>query len=310
MARRKGFCLPALPRRVSKRTGILLALATAVLWGTMPLAGKVALTGASPYFITFFRFLTAGLVLAGLLLLLRRDKDLALVKRPPWVLLVASLGLVGNYVLYIVGLQHTTATAAQFMVQMGGVFLVAWSVLFLGERLTPARALGIALAVAGVLLVSWNGEPLEGLFGSEHLLGNLLVLASAASWSVYAALQKRLGARHSAHAVLVGVYLAGALFTSPGAFAIPWGASLLVWGFIAYLVLNTLLAYGAFAESLRHVDASVTTVITTFAPVVTVAIVATVNAFLPGTYPGDLTPYTLLGGGCILAGILVVIRER
>ena len=285
-------------------------MVTAFFWGTMPVAGKVVLLGASPFFVTFVRFLTAGLLLAVALVLFRRREELHLLRKPPWLLLAATLGLVGNYVLYIVGLQYTTATAAQFIIQTGTVFLVAWSALFLKERLTARRVAGMALAITGVLIVSWNGQSLDVLVGSDIFVGNLIIVASALCWSLYAVLQKGLGRRYTSYATLIVVYFAGALITSPGALILPTEATWVVWVALAYLCLNTLLAYGAFAESLQHVDASTTSVIVTFAPLVTVVLVALLAPLAPHLYAGEITRYTLAGGALILAGILTVIRER
>jgi hypothetical protein len=47
---------------------------------------------------------------------------------------------------------------------------------WMGERLTAPRALGIGLAVAGVLLVISHAEPDEG--ARDPLIGNLLMFAS------------------------------------------------------------------------------------------------------------------------------------
>ncbi|HWG91742.1 MAG TPA: DMT family transporter [Candidatus Thermoplasmatota archaeon] len=294
---------------MSKRTGVLLALVTAAFWGTMPIAGKIALDGISPYFISWFRFVTAALILGGLLWWQGRAET-QLLRRPPLLMVVAAAGLAGNYILYIAGLQYTTATAAQFIVQTGTIFLVTWSALFLGERVGPLRVIGVAITLGGVFLVTWNGESLEGLWSSDTLLGNLMVMGSALSWSLYAVLQKRLGRDHSAAGILLVVYASGAVLTLPAGVLVPAEAPWWAWVALLFLVVNTIIAYGAFAESLRHVDAAVTSTVAAFAPVLTVVGVAIANHFWPGSYPGEFTLYTLAGGTLILVGIVVVLRSQ
>lgn len=47
------------------KRGFVLALVTATAWGLLPLALKITLDVLDPYTITWFRFLTAALVLGA-----------------------------------------------------------------------------------------------------------------------------------------------------------------------------------------------------------------------------------------------------
>jgi drug/metabolite transporter (DMT)-like permease len=87
------------------KRGFVLALVTATAWGLLPLALKITLDVLDPYTITWFRFLTAALVLGGILAVTRRLPALGSLDRRTWVIFcVALLGLVGNFVLYLVAL--------------------------------------------------------------------------------------------------------------------------------------------------------------------------------------------------------------
>lgn len=294
----------------SPRLGLLLALATAFLWGTMPIAGKLALQGFGPLAITALRFLGGALVLGGFLAW-RGRPTLAALRERPVVTLLAGVGLTGNYILYIVGLQYTAQTAAQLVVQLANVFFLAWGVLFFGEKLTRIRVGGITLAILGVALVTWNGESWETLRESASLRGNLLVAAAALSWSGYAALQKLVNRTHASFVVLTGVLAAGALYTAPalGGVTAAGAAGALAIAALLYLILNTVAAYGSFAESLQHMDAGQVSVILAFAPVVTVILTAIQQAIWPHLVAEDaLTPWTLAGTVLVVAGIVLVVR--
>lgn len=295
----------------SSRRGVLLALTTAILWGTIPIAGKVALQGIQPVALSFLRLAAAGFLMLAFLRIVH-PRDLASLRRPPLlVAAIAGLALAGNYVLYLEGLARTTATAAQLIIQLASVFLVIWGVVLFHEEASRIRVAGTLSAVAGVLLVSWNGHPLTALLDSRYLVGNLFIAAAALSWSFYAVAQKRMNAGAASGANLAIILLIAALVTSvPAIPAIPSSLAWLPLVAAVYLVLNTFVAYGAFAESLRHLDASKTAVITTFAPVITMILVLPARFLAPTLFSGDaLTGYTVAGAALILGGILLVVRE-
>lgn len=79
------------------KRGFALALVTAIAWGLLPLALKITLEVLDPYTITWFRFLTAALVLAGILAVTRRLPSLGSLDGRAWLIFgVALSGLVGN----------------------------------------------------------------------------------------------------------------------------------------------------------------------------------------------------------------------
>ena len=80
------------------------------MWGLLPIALQITLEEMDGYTITWYRF-TAATVLLGVDQALRgglpriRGKGMSV-----WGLLaLATLGLGGNYILYIFGLSHTSA---------------------------------------------------------------------------------------------------------------------------------------------------------------------------------------------------------
>ena len=62
--------------------------------------------------------------------------------------------------------------------------------LLLGERITPARALGLGLIVAGDLLVG-GASLLRAFDGGAVWKGDLLFMAAAMSWAMYSVLARR-----------------------------------------------------------------------------------------------------------------------
>src|SRR5688572_27008027 len=101
-------------RPTNWKVGFTLALTTAALWGVLPIALKVVLEGMDAYTIVWWRFAAAmaglGAFLAwrGQLPRLARSGRFALA-----LLAVATVALIGNYVLYLVALDHVTPSVTQ-----------------------------------------------------------------------------------------------------------------------------------------------------------------------------------------------------
>lgn len=296
---------------MTRRLGIALAVGTAVLWGTLPIAVKVALKGFGPFAISATRFAIAAVVLT-LAMARFRPRALSILRDPPLLVVPVALALAGNYVIYAIGVDLTTASAAQIVVQMSSVFLVIWGVVLFGEKLTTRRAAGALAAFAGVFVVTWNGEPLRQILASRFVLGNALVVLAAFVWSLYATGQKQLNRDHTSYQVLVAVYIACAIvLAGPALVEAPATLAAVPVAALLYLGFNTLAAYGSFAEALKHADASTVAVIITLTPVFTLVFVTLVNALLPGLIPPeDITVFTVSGAALVVAGVSLVASQR
>jgi len=85
--------------------GLLLALLTALLWGILPIKLKQVLQVVDPVTVTWYRLLVSGGLLFAWLAAKRRLPSFTrLAPRGKGLVVVAVLGLMGNYVLYLIGL--------------------------------------------------------------------------------------------------------------------------------------------------------------------------------------------------------------
>ncbi|MFQ5844155.1 MAG: DMT family transporter [Planctomycetota bacterium] len=299
------------PHSRNRALGFLLALVTSVLWGTVPLAGKVALPGITAATLSVLRLLLAGLCLA-LFLGCRGSTGLRrLLARPPSLVYLAALGLACNYVCYMLGLERAGAATTQVLIQLAPLFLILLSVVWLGERPRPRQMVGAALALTGLFVVS-SASHGAGAHGGQLNTGMALVVFSALTWGVYAAAHKRLGEEHTSGATMMWIFLLASLAIAPTipleAARRPDGVQALA---IAFLCLNTVVAYWSFAESLRHIEAWIVAVITTLGPVVTLGLVAISNR-LGWERIGyeQLGPGKLAGAALVLGGVVLAVATR
>jgi drug/metabolite transporter (DMT)-like permease len=287
------------------RLGFALALTTAVCWGLLPIALKVALTGMDAWTVTWYRFATAGLALGAFLAWRRRLPIPAPLDRRGWWLYAAALlCLVGNYVSYLVSLDLTTPTVAQVLIQLAPMFLLFGGLLVYRERFAPAQWAGFAVLVTG--LGVFFHDRLAEVFALETRLGLgvAIMLGSALSWAVYALAQKQLLTRLASEQVLFLVYLGAVPLLLPPAQPLQvLGLDGLQLGMLAFCCANTVVAYGCFAEALEHWEVSRVSAVVTLAPVFTVLGVPAAAWMWPGVAPAEaLSAWNLLGATMVVGG--------
>lgn len=298
----------------NRRLGLLLALATAALWGFLAVALRLLLLdGMDAITITWYR-LTAAAVLLGAFQAGRGQlptlRDLG---ARDWVLLVAALlGLVGNYVLFVVALNYVPPATAQLVVQLAPILFLLGSLLVFGESFSRQQWLGLAVLVVGLLLFfNQRLADLVRLSGSEAVGAALVVLASVV-WAVYALAQKQLLTRLSSENILLLIYVGAMLLLLPAAHPGQLGQlSGLGLGLLAFGIFNTLAAYGCFAEALEHWEASRVSAVISLTPLITIGVVYLILAIWPTAGVGArLDALGLIGAVLIVGGSMTAALGR
>ena len=262
------------------RYGLLLALVTATCWATLPVALKLTLEQLDAITLTWFRFLVAAVVMGAWLAARGGFPAFRTMAPKHWMmLLVAGLMLLGNYVFYLLGVQYTTPANAQLIIQLAPLLMALGGIVVFKEHFAAAQWLGLLVIAAGLGL--FFGEQ-NASHDGDYALGAGLVVLAAVVWAVYALLQKQLLVRLSSPAILGSIYALAALLLWP--FAAP--SALLTMdalhgALLGYCALNTLVAYGAFAEALAHWEASRVSAILATTPILCVGAVAAVHTVWP-----------------------------
>lgn len=295
--------------------GLLLALTTAILWGVLPIALKGVMETLDPITTTFFRFSLAALLLTPYILLRsRHTSGLSLFSRlrSPRLLLqmlAAGLLLTTNYALYILGLQRTTAEAAQIVIQAAPMLLLLSGVWLFSERLSKLQWFGCICFVTG-LCVFFSPRFYDVFIAvNAYGIGVMLILIAALVWTGYAIMQKFLLQQFSSQETMVLFYWIGTLAFLPFAdfTALPQ-LSGLQWGLLAFCGLNTLIAYGSFAEAMAHIEASKVSAVLALTPMVTVATVHLIP--IPGLVVEPITLLTLCGAALVVGGSMLTALAK
>ena len=275
----------------------LLLVAVCLIWAFNNVLSKIIVStwGIPPLFYVTLRFAVVALVMLPWLLPM---------PRPAWRIVAIALCLGGgSFALLFMGLKTTSPSAAAIVLQLGVPFTMLLSVLILGERIHWRRGLGIALTLAGVLIVTWRP-------GFALSTGLWLVAASAFSGAAGAVLMKQVDGvtpfRFQAWVGLVSLIalgLASATFET-GQWAAATAAG---WPFAAAVLFTALIvsvgAYSVYYHLIQRYEANLLAPLTLMTPLGTIGlgVLITHDHF-------DLR--MALGGALAMLGVLIVALRR
>lgn len=229
-------------------TGILCALAAAVLFGASTPLAKMAVGAMSPWLLAGLLYLGSGigLALAGPLLPGRRVRLAGREWR--WLAGAIACGGIVGPLLLMQGLATTTAGTASLLLNAEAVFtaLLAW--IAFGENIGRRIALGMAAIVAGAVVLSWSADARPA-----DIRGNLAILGACLCWALDNNLTRKVSLSDPLRIATLKGLVAGAVNTGlalaihPALPSLPALAFVGAVGFLGYGVSLVLFVVG-----LRH----------------------------------------------------------
>lgn len=177
------------PASAPSQTSVAVQFAlTGVIWGSSFLFMKVALTGMAPGQVAWGRLVLGALTL-GLFMVLRRER---LPRRGVVWLHLAAVGVifcVVPFLLFSWAQQHVTSGLASIYNATTPIMtaVMAWAV-FRVEKLNAAQIAGIALGIAGVIVII---GPWQGLDLDQSLIAQLAILGATACYGAGLAYMRR-----------------------------------------------------------------------------------------------------------------------
>ena len=280
---------PAVDPARERRLGLIFASLTALLWGFLAIAMKVATDAGIPVIpIVWFRFAFSVLGVA-LFVAFRNRTRLAILGRPPALALVAAVLLTINYIGYLEGLESTTPTNAQILIQLAPLMLAMIGIFAFKEKMTRKQGIGVVVALVGFALFAWDKHQSAALSGADLDSGNLIIFGAALAWALYAAGQKLLVMRGIAPQDLNLIF-----YAVPAVLLIPlvdFSAFLSItptyWLVMVFLGANTLLGYGFLGEAFKRLPAWQVSLIITLNPLITIAAMELLKPLKLAWVPAD-----------------------
>ncbi len=191
----------------------LRLLFVAAVWGVNFSAIKYALADFPPLAFTVARFSLAALFLFGLMRAFGASFAVARSDRPALILL-GLIGVTLYNIFFMIGLDHTTASHSALLISLSPLVAAVLQSLSGRERLGARVFAGLALALAGVVLIIRSHQG-AFTFSSSMVMGDLLTLCATIAWALYTIKAKPLLERYSPLSVTAYSMAVGSLMLAP-----------------------------------------------------------------------------------------------
>ena len=199
---------------MTKQTkGFIFLCVTVVLFSTFEVASKLVGTGLQPLQISFLRFLCGGVVLLPPAII--KMKKLKIRLTPGLVAQTSLLGfvcIVLSMGMIQYGLLYTNASTTAVIFSSNPVFVAFFALLILRERIDRFKIIGMAVGLAGVVILFSDRLG----FSADSAGGPLLVLGSAVLFALYTVLGKRVTLKGVDSVVMTSFsFIAGSIMLLP-----------------------------------------------------------------------------------------------
>ncbi|RCV91597.1 DMT family transporter [Billgrantia montanilacus] len=275
---------------------LLLGLVIVTIWALNIIVIKLGVAELPPLLLTTLRFILVAALLVPF-------HPVARHQLPFLLLLSVTFGTL-HFALLFIGLRQAEAGTGALLVQMGTPFATLLAVIFLGERLSAKRMVGLALSFGGVVILA--GGP-----SLPSPLPMALLLLSALGWAISQLLIKK-GPNIAPMALAGWVALfaipqvgLGSWWLEKGQMEAIGQAGLFGWGAVFYTaVMSSIVAYGLWYGLLRRHAVSRLAPLSLLVPAGAVVL----GIVLLGE---QLNAHIAVGGAMVIAGVaLIVIRFR
>jgi len=228
---------------VSRRTlAILAALGATTIYGiNHTIAKGVMPTHVKPFGFIFLRLFGASLLFWGISFFGPKEK----LERRDWgrLLVCAFFGMGINMLSFFKGLDLSTPINSAVLITITPILVVILSALFIKEKITLRRGMGVFMGLIGALaLILFGAEIRQD--ATNIPLGNLLFIVNATSYGLYLILVKKLLEKYHPFTLMKWMFGIGFFITLPITYSefteIQWShLPIEAIGAIAFVIIGT-----------------------------------------------------------------------
>ena len=191
------------------------------------------------------------------------------------IMLGGLMGFVVSQTLTAEALNYTSPVYFSLIATLTPVAVMLMAALFIGERITGLKFLGVLLGIAGAVLMVVMGQTSGS--GSNDLLGITLAILSVLTWAIYMIITRKVAQKYSPVTQMKYVFLVSAIVTVPlawpelseqrlySAATFGWDGALEM----AFIVLMaTVLGYFLIPYAMKYLSATTVSIYTNLQPMV------------------------------------------
>jgi len=294
------------PPPAATRATYAKLVAVPAIWGGTFIAGRILALAVPAAVGSLLRFLVAVAALLAAAWWIEGGLPRLTRRQLLGTVLLGATGIFAYNLFFLGALARLPASRTSLIIALNPVVTIAAASLLLGERMSPRRWLGVAVALVGVWIVISRGDVLGSVAGAVGL-GELLMFGGVCSWAAYTLIGRRV--------------LAGLTPLAATTWAALWGMALLALAALPELrhvdvadltlpvvlsvlylgVLGTAVGFVWYYQAVQRLGASRTVIFNNLVPVFG----ATFGVLLLGE---PLLPSMLLGGAIAVAGVMLVTK--
>lgn len=220
--------------------------------------------------------------------------------------IAALFGIAINMLMFFKGLEHTTPIHASVISTISPILVLILSAIFLNEKLTFLKILGVLMGFAGAIILTLYGKSLRA--EDNVLLGNSLIIINATSFAIYIILVKKLTAKYHPFTFLKWFFLFAFIMVLPFGYSevmeidFPSFTPYVIFA-VAFVVIGaTYVANLLNPLALQHLKASTVSIFIYMQPVV-----AGIFAIIMGS--DQISVVKIIAAGLIFLGVFLVSKR-
>ena len=255
-----------------RRTAYILLLVTEVIWAVATIVIKYTLGFINLISFLFWRFLIASWIFLPFFIRNYLKKPIE-IKDLLKMFFFGAFGTGVSLWFLFEGMNKTTAIDSVVIEAVSPLFIILGGSILLKEKVEKHEKIGIAIACLGTFVTIIQPFLERGVNIWQSIEGNVLVLLSCISWTVYALFSKKDYSKHSPFMITAVAFFAGLVFIMPfyflgNDFYLPSGTA--VWGILYMSLFSSFVGYFTYAKAASLIEVSEATVFAYIRPMLAV----------------------------------------
>ena len=285
-------------------TGAALAVITTIIWSGNYVIAKGISMEVPPVSLSFYRWDLASICIAPFAFKKFNQEKRLILQNKQYIFWTALTGVtIFNTFIYLAGHYTSAINLALIGTTSSPVFITILAAIFLKEHISRPRVIGMVICIVGILFLISHGN-LQTLARFRFSKGDVLILISAFTFSIYNILVRKKPAAISPLVFLFTIFTVGTICLFPfyifeilHSAPVKWNTHIVV--IILYLGIgNSIIAFFCWNASIQKLGASGTGLFGNLIPVF-----STVEAVL---FLGEqFTTVHLISGLLVIGGLVI-----
>ena len=195
--------------------GIAFAILATIIWSGNFIVARGVIHQIPPFSLAFYRWLTAAVLMLPLAMKKFNIEKTIVLRHWKYLFWVALTGItLFNTLVYIAGHHSPAINLALIGTTSSPVFAIVLAAIFLRERITLLRVVGLMICISGIVLLLSAGS-FNRLINFHFSTGDWWILGAAFCFAIYNTLVRKKPTKISAVNFLLVIFTLGTLLLFP-----------------------------------------------------------------------------------------------